>query len=77
VPVDEAALPAGTFPHKQIDKLERDALWFYRLRVQGEPVAQVAREAFGDDPDPSKRRKDVRDGARRAEQLLATGRYRF
>jgi hypothetical protein len=61
-----AVAPRGTKPDADRAALERFATWFYRNKLRGESIKQIARSHFGDDD----RRKDVYDGIARAEYLL-------
>lgn len=70
-------LPRGKMPEKDVEKLQRDARWFYRVKIRSESVLAVARDEYRTDTNPAARRKDVRAGVRRAEALLALGHYQF
>jgi hypothetical protein len=67
--------PRGTIPKATVRALQRNAIWFYRAEVMGEPILSIARSEF--DEDGPKRRKDVRGGIARAKQLLGLVQYEF
>ncbi|MDA1272275.1 MAG: hypothetical protein O3A93_13640 [Chloroflexi bacterium] len=67
----QESLPSGRAPEKRAGILKTYTRWLYRHKVRGEFIRSIAREEFPGDPD---RRKDVRGGIRRAEELLSLGR---
>lgn len=74
-----AITPRGTVPAgKQRQKLERDAVWFYRNKVRRETIQDIATDVFGEAEDyPHPRRKDIREGIERAERLLRLSQYTY
>ena len=69
------ALPLGKKVDGDVEALERFAVWFYRLKVRDESVRAIARAYYGEEGDA--RRKDVRQGAARAQDLLGLTPYSF
>ena len=64
-------LPRGRFPGKT-DNLDNYAKWFYLQRVCDQSVASIARSEFKENQTQNDdRRKDIRDGIKKAETLLS------
>ena len=65
-------LPRGMVPKLNIPTLKKYAKWFYLKNVAGKSIQSIARDEF---PGGGDRRKDVRGGIMRVQELLSLGRY--
>jgi hypothetical protein len=64
-------LPRGKVPKLTRATLKKYAKWFYLKNVAGKSIKSIAQDEF---PDGGDRRKDVRGGIMRVEELLSLGR---
>ncbi len=64
-------LPRGKMPNQTQPILIKHAEWLYRNKVAGESIRSIALQEY---PGESDRRKDVREGLIKAQELLSLGR---